>query len=128
MSNFLKKNKDFFLLSIFTIALFAVHLGLKTEYFFLNKIPLNSIYLFNYFAIVVFLVSSKLNIAYKLASPLTFFVLLTFIKTLATIVFFIHYNNDKSYDIAVVIYNFFPVYFLLLTFEVISLKKTLRNI
>jgi len=47
---------------------------------------------------------------------------------LATILFFILFNNDQSYDINLVVYNFFPVYFLLLSLEVLSLKKSLNNI
>jgi hypothetical protein len=74
------------------------------------------------------LIGSKLNLNYNFINPLTFFILLTFIKMLATILFFILFNNDQSYDINLVVYNFFPVYFLLLSLEVLSLTKSLNNI
>ena len=119
---------DFILLSFLTAVLYYIHLNIQTSFFLLDKIPLNAIYLFNYFSVVLFLISSKLNFNYNFTNPLTFFILLTLIKMLATIVFFIYYSNDDSYDINLVVYNFFPVYFLLLSFEVICLKKSLNNI
>ena len=119
---------DFVLLSFLTAVLYCIHLNLQTSFFLFDKIPLKAIYLFNYFSVVLFLISSKLNFNYNFTNPLTFFILLTLIKMLATIVFFIFYSNDDSYDINLVVYNFFPVYFLLLSFEVICLKKSLNNI
>lgn len=119
---------DFILLSFLTAVLYCIHLNIQTSFFLFDKIPLNAIYLFNYFSVVLFLISSKLNFNYNFTNPLTFFILLTLIKMLATIVFFIYYSNDDSCDINLVVYNFFPVYFLLLSFEVICLKKSLNNI
>lgn len=119
---------DFILLSFLTAVLYCIHLNIQTSFFLFDKIPLNAIYLFNYLSVVLFLISSKLNFNYNFTNPLTFFILLTLIKMLATIVFFIYYSNDDSYDINLVVYNFFPVYFLLLSFEVICLKKSLNNI
>ena len=119
---------DFILLSFLTAVLYCIHLYIQTSFFLFDKIPLNAIYLFNYLSVVLFLISSKLNFNYNFTNPLTFFILLTLIKMLATIVFFIYYSNDDSYDINLVVYNFFPVYFLLLSFEVICLKKSLNNI
>lgn len=119
---------DFILLSFLTAVLYCIHLNIQTSFFLFDKTPLKAIYLFNYFSVVLFLISSKLNFNYNFTNPLTFFILLTLIKMLATIVFFIYYSNDDSYDINLVVYNFFPVYFLLLSLEVISLKKSLNNI
>ena len=119
---------DFILLSFLTAVLYCVHLNIQTSFFLFDKTPLNAIYLFNYFSVVLFLISSKLNFNYNFTNPLTFFILLTLIKMLATIVFFIYYGNDESYDINLVVYNFFPVYFLLLSFEVLSVKKSLNNV
>jgi hypothetical protein len=74
------------------------------------------------------LIGSRMNIIYNLVNPLTFFILLTFIKMLAVIIFFIYYNQESFYDIKIVAYNFFPVYFLFLSFEIFSLNKTFNNI
>jgi hypothetical protein len=63
-----------------------------------------------------------------LVNPLIIFILLTFIKMLAVIIFFIYYNNQSFYDIEIIVYNFFPVYFLCLLYEIFSLKKTFNNI
>tara|TARA_X000000368_G_scaffold345930_1_gene285164 strand:+ start:86 stop:469 length:384 start_codon:yes stop_codon:yes gene_type:complete len=127
MSNILKENIDFINLLAVTILLYNLHSGFaKNNNWELT--PINSIYIFNFFAVLFFIISSRLNIAHKLVKPLAFFILLTFIKMLATIIFFIYYKNDSFYDIKIVAYNFFPVYFLFLSFEIFSLKKTFNNI
>ena len=126
MSNILKENIDFINLLAVTILLYNLHSLFADNNRELT--PINSIYIFNFFAVLFFILSSRLNIAQKLVKPLTFFILLTFIKMLATIVFFIYYKNDSFYDIKIVAYNFFPVYFLFLMFEIFSLKKTFNNI
>ena len=128
MSNILKKNTDFITLLFVTILLYNLHSNLELDYLIYDETPINSIYIFNFFAVLFFIISSRLNIAHKLVKPLTFFILLTFIKMLATIIFFIYYKNDSFYDIKIVAYNFFPVYFLFLSFEIFSLKKTFNNI
>ena len=125
MSNILKENIDFINLLVVTILLYNLHSGLANNG---ELTPINSIYTFNFFAVLFFIISSRLNIAHKLVKPLAFFILLTFIKMLATIIFFIYYKNESFYDIKIVAYNFFPVYFLFLSFEIFSLKKTLNNI
>ena len=126
MSNILKENIDFISLLAVTILLYNLHSLFADNNWELTLI--NSIYIFNFFAVLFFILSSRLNIAHKLVKPLAFFILLTFIKMLATIIFFIYYKNDSFYDIKIVAYNFFPVYFLFLTFEIFSLKKTFNNI
>ena len=126
MSNILKENIDFINLLAVTILLYNLHSLFADNNWELTLI--NSIYIFNFFVVLFFIISSRINIAQKLVKPLTFFILLTFIKMLATIVFFIYYKNDSFYDIKIVAYNFFPVYFLFLTFEIFSLKKTFNNI
>ena len=128
MSNILKKNTDFITLLFVTILLYNLHSNLELDYLIYDETPINSIYIFNFFAVLFFIISSRLNIAHKLVKPLAFFILLTFIKMLATIIFFIYYKNDSFYDIKIVAYNFFPVYFLFLSFEIFSLKKTFNNI
>ena len=128
MNSIISRGLDFILLSFVTAVLYFIHYNISMEYFLEYKIPLNAIYLFNYFSVLIFLIGSKLNLNYNFINPLTFFILLTLIKMLATILFFILFNNDQSYDINLVVYNFFPVYFLLLSLEVLSLKKSLNNI
>ena len=127
MSNILKENIDFINLLAVTILLYNLHSGLaKNNNWELT--PINSIYIFNFFAVLFFLISSRFNIAQKLVSPLTLFILLTFIKMLAVIIFFLYYNNEPFYDIIIIAHNFFPVYFIYLSFEIFSLKKTFNNI
>ena len=128
MDNILKKYADFALLFLITILLYNLHSSLEFNYSIFDKTPINSIYIFNFFAVLFFLIGSRMNIIYNLVNPLTFFILLTFIKMLAVIIFFIYYNQESFYDIKIVAYNFFPVYFLFLSFEIFSLKKTFNNI
>ena len=126
MNNFLKEIKGFIVLSFLVFAVFLIHQYLCDRYTI--NIPLKSIYLFNYFAVTVFLIISKANLIYKVINILTFFILLTLIKMLVTLVFFLYLDNYLDYEITLIVYNFFPVYFLLLSFEVNSLKKSLNNI
>ena len=128
MNNFLRETKDFYIFSFTTLALFFIHKSLIIEFFHNEKIPLMSIYFFNYFAVLVLVSIYRLNLFYKLTNPLTSFVILTFIKMLSVVAYFIYFNNYQDFNITFVVYNFFPVYFLLLTMEIISLKKSLTNI
>ena len=128
MNNFSTEIKDFFIITFTTLILFFIHQFLFSEIFENEKTSLISIYFFNYFAVLILLVFFKLNLYYKLTNPLTFFVILTFIKMLAVVAYFIYYNNYHDYDITIVVYNFFPLYFLLLTMEILNLKKSLNNI
>ena len=128
MNNFSREIQDFFIISLITLTLFFIHQFLILEIFKNEKIPLISIYFFNYFAILVLLSFFKLNLYYKLTNSLTFFVILTFIKMLSVVAYFIYFNNHQDYDIITLVYNFFPVYFLLLIMEILNLKKSLNNI
>ena len=128
MNNFSIEIKDFSIISFITLILFFIHQFLFSEIFENEKTTLISIYFFNYFAVLILLFFFKLNLYYKLTNPLTSFVILTFIKMLAVVAYFIYYNNYQDYDITMVVYNFFPVYFLLLTMEILNLKKSLNNI
>ena len=128
MNNFSIEIKDLFIITSTTLILFFIHQFLFLEILENEKTPLISIYFFNYFAVLVLLFFFKLNLCYKLTNPLTSFVILTFIKMLAVVAYFIYYNNYQDYDITMVVYNFFPVYFLLLTMEILNLKKSLNNI
>jgi len=126
MINYLNQVKSFITLTVLVILVFYIH-EFICEFYSIYS-PLKSIYVFNYFAVIFFLIISKLNFRYKLVNILAFFILLTFIKMLSTIIFFLYFKSYGSYDIAIVVYNFFPVYFLLLIFEIFDLKKSLNNI
>ena len=128
MNNFLKEIKDLFTISLIALALFFIHQFLVLEIFKNEKPPLISIYFFNYSAVLFLLSLFKINLHYKLINPLTSFVILTFIKMLSVVGYFIYYNNYEDFNITILVYNFFPVYFLLLTMEILNLKKSLNNI
>ena len=128
MNNFLKEIQDFFIIFFITLTFFFIHQFLILEIFKNEKLPLISIYFFNYFVVLVLLSFFKLNLYYKLTNSLTFFVILTFIKMLSVVAYFIYFNNHQDYDITILVYNFFPVYFLLLIMEILNLKKSLNNI
>ena len=126
MINYLNQVKSFITLTVLVVLVFFIHEFIG-ELYYIDS-PLKSIYVYNYFAVIFFLVISKLNLRYKLVNILTFFILLTFIKMLSTIIFFLYFKSYGAYDIVIVVYNFFPVYFLLLIFEILDLKKSLDNI
>ena len=126
MINYLNQVKSFISLTVLVVLVFVIH-EFICELYDIDS-PLKSIYIYNYFAVIFFLVISKLNLRYKLVNILTFFIVLTFIKMLSTIIFFLYLKSYGSYDIVIVVYNFFPVYFLLLVFEIFDLKKSLNNI
>jgi hypothetical protein len=62
MSKFSREIKDFFIISFTTVILFFIHQFLFLEIFENEKVPLISIYFFNYFAVLVFLGFFKLNL------------------------------------------------------------------
>ena len=128
MNNFLKEIKGLFTISLTALTLFFIHQFLVLEIFKNEKPPLISIYFFNYSAVLFLLSLFKINLHYKLINPLTSFVILTFIKMLSVVGYFIYFNNYEDFDITILVYNFFPVYFLLLTMEILNLKKSLNNI
>ena len=126
MNNYSNHVKSFIVLTALIVLVFFIHEFICELYSIYS--PLKSIYVFNYLAVIFFLIISKLNLKYKLVNILTFFILLTFIKMLSTIIFFLYFKSYASYDIVIVVYNFFPVYFLLLLYEILDLKKSLNNI
>ena len=128
MNNFFIKTRYFFLLSIFTVILFFIHEFLISEYFAVKNIPLIPIYTFNYVAVIILVYASKFNLRHHFTNPLTFFVILTLIKMLSVVAFFLYFKQYFNYDIIALVYHFFPVYFVLLTLEIWGLKKSLNNI
>ena len=128
ISNILKESIDFTIFFLAIILLYNLHSNLELDYLIYGKIPINSIYIFNFLTVLFFLIISRLNVLQKRVNPLIIFILLTFIKMLAVIIFFIYYNNQSFYDIEIIVYNFFPVYFICLLYEIFSLKKPFNNI
>ena len=128
MNNFSREIKDFFIIFFIVLILFFIHHFLILAIFMNEKPPLISIYFFNYSTVLFLLSLFKINLHYKLINPLTSFVILTFIKMLSVVGYFIYFNNYEEFDITILVYNFFPVYFLLLTMEILNLKKSLNNI
>ena len=126
MNNYSNHVKSLIVLTALIVLVFFIHEFICELYSIYS--PLKSIYVFNYLAVIFFLIISKLNLRYKLVNILTFFILLTFIKMLSTIIFFLYFKSYAPYDIVIVVYNFFPVYFLLLLYEILDLKKSLNNI
>ena len=126
MNNYSNHVKSLIVLTALIVLVFFIHEFICELYSIYS--PLKSIYVFNYLAVIFFLIISKLNLKYKLVNILTFFILLTFIKMLSTIIFFLYFKSYAPYDIVIVVYNFFPVYFLLLLYEILDLKKSLNNI
>lgn len=126
MINLSNEIKSFIFISLIILGAYQLHQYLCDIYKITT--PLALIYIFNYLAIILFLIISKLNFIYSFVNVLSFFIVLTFIKMLSTVIFFLYLNSDGFYDIQIVVYNFFPVYFLLLSFEIIYLKKSLNNI
>ena len=126
MINLLNAVKSFISLSILLFIAFFTHKSISDFYYVYT--PLESIYVFNYLLLIFFLIVSKLNMSYKLVNILTLFISLTFIKMLSTVIFFLYFNSNGRYDMVTIVYNFFPVYFLLLLFEILELKKSLNNI
>ena len=128
MNNFLKEIKVLFTISLITLALYFIHQFLILEIFKNEKFPLISIYFINYSAVFFLLSFFKINLYFKLINPLTSFVILTFIKMLSVVAYFIYFNDYEDFDITTLVYNFFPVYFLLLIMEILNIKKSLNNI
>ena len=98
--------------SIFTLSFSIIFIAISIYYTinhqylcdrFTINIPLKSIYLFNYFAVTVFLIISKANLIYKVINILTFFILLTLIKMLVTLVFFLYLDNYLDYEITLIV-------------------------
>ncbi len=126
MTNYSKQFKSLITLTVLVVMVFFIHEFICELYSIYS--PLKSIYVFNYLAVIFFLIISKLNLRYRLVNVLTFFILFTFIKMLSTIIFFLYFKSYGPYDMKIMVYNFFPVYFLLLLFEILDLKKSLNNI
>ena len=125
MNNLLIGIKYFFVISFASLFFFFIHKYVVAEYIQDENLPLISIYFFNYFAVLILLSLFKINLNYKLINPLIFFVILTLIKMLSVVGYFIYFDNYFDLNIKALIFNFFPIYFLLLVLEILSLKNSL---
>ena len=70
MINILKESTDFTIFFLGIILLYNLHSNLELDYLIFDKTPINSIYIFNFLAVLFFLIISRLNVAHKLVNPL----------------------------------------------------------
>jgi len=116
------------LLITISLILCLFHQLILDCYFMHVNVPLLSIHLFNFFSVLILLLFSRINIDQQYFRPIVVFISLTLIKMVFVVIYFvvmINYNGFKATDL---VYSFFPVYFVFLAFEVITLKKWLNNL
>ena len=116
------------LLITISLILYLFHWFTNYNYFSYAAVPLLSIYLFNFFSVLIFLILFRINISQQYFRPIIAFISLTLIKTLFVVLYFILLTNYNEFEVVNIIYNFFPVYFFFLAVEVILLKKWLNNL
>ena len=116
------------LLTTFSLILYLVHKLILDSYFLHVNVPLLSIYLFNFFSVLILLILFRINIDQQYFRPIVVFISLTFIKMLFVVIYFILMINYNGFEATDLVYSFFPVYFVFLALEVISLKKWLNNL
>ena len=128
MNKFSAPIRSLALLTTFSLILYLVHKLILDSYFLHVNVPLLSIYLFNFFSVLILLILFRINIDQQYFRPIVVFISLTFIKMLFVVIYFILMINYNSLEATDLVYSFFPVYFIFLAFEVISLKKWLNNL
>ena len=116
------------LLTTISLILYLLHYLTLDSYFSDITVPLLSIYLFNFFSVLILLFLFRINIDQQHFRPIVVFISLTLIKMLFVVIYFILMINYNGLDATDLVYSFFPVYFVFLAFEVISLKKWLNNL
>lgn len=116
------------LLITISLILYLVHKLILDSYFLHVNVPLLSIYLFNFFSVLILLILFRINIDKQYFRPIVVFISSTFIKMLFVVIYFILMINYNGYEATDLVYSFFPVYFIFLALEVISLKKWLNNL
>ena len=112
----------------FSLIFYLLHQLILDSYFSHLNVPLLSIYLFNFFSVLILLIIFRINIDQQYFRPIDVFISLTLIKMLFVVIYFILMINYNSLEPTDLVYSFFPVYFVFLAFEVISLKKWLNNL
>lgn len=127
MDSFIHRHLDFITLFFGSIFLYCLHVGINDKLFLLDSGLIFYIYIFNYSSVLFFLIFLKVNFMYKFVNSLGLFVVLTMMKMSAAVIFFLYFKSFENYNIQQMVYNFFPIYFLFLVFEVKSLKNFLNN-
>ena len=112
----------------FSLIFYLFHQLILDSYFSHLNVPLLSIYLFNFFSVLILLVFFRINIDQQYFRPIIVFISLTLIKMFFVVMYFIVMINYNGFEATDLVYSFFPVYFVFLAFEVISLKKCLNNL
>ena len=112
----------------FSLIFYLLHQLILDSYFSDVTVPLLSIYLFNFFSVLILLFLFRINIDQEYFRPIVVFISLTLIKMLFVVIYFILMINYNGFEATDLVYSFFPVYFAFLAFEVISLKKWLNNL
>ena len=127
MDSFIHRHLDFITLFFGSIFLYCLHVGINDKLFLLDSGLIFYIYIFNYSSVLFFLIFLKVNFMYKFVNSLGLFVVLTMMKMSSAVIFFLYFKSFENYNIQQMVYNFFPIYFLFLVFEVKSLKNFLNN-
>ena len=128
MNKFSVTTRSLTLLTTISLILYLLHYLTLDSYFSDITVPLLSIYLFNFFSVLILLFLFRINIDQQYFRPIVVFISLTLIKMLFVVIYFILMINYNGLDATDLVYSFFPVYFVFLAFEVISLKKWLNNL
>ena len=128
MNKFSAPTRSLTLLISFSLILYMLHQLILDSYFSDVTVPLLSIYLFNFFSVLILLFLFRINIDQQHFRPIVVFISLTLIKMLFVVIYFILMINYNDFEATYLVYSFFPVYFVFLAFEVISLKKWLNNL
>ena len=128
MNKFSAPIQSLTLLISFSLILYLLHYLILDSYFSGVTAPILSIYLFNFFSVFILLSLFRINIDQQYFRPIVIFISLTLIKMLFVVIYFILMINYNDFEATYLVYSFFPVYFVFLAFEVISLKKWLNNL
>ena len=128
MNKFSAPIQSLTLLISFSLILYLLHYLILDSYFSGVTVPILSIYLFNFFSVLILLFLFRKNIDQQYFRPIVVFISLTLIKMLFVVIYFILMINYNDFEATYLVYSFFPVYFVFLAFEVISLKKWLNNL
>ena len=128
MSKFSALIRSLTLLIAFSLILYLFHQQILDSYLSHLNVPLLSIYLFNFFSVLILLILFRINIDQRYFRPIVVFISLTLIKMLFVVIYFMLMINYNGYETTDLVYSFFPVYFIFLACEVILLKKWLNNL
>ena len=128
MNKFSAPIQSLTLLITFSLILYLLHFLILDSYLSHVTVPLLSIYLFNFFSVLILLFLFRINIDQQYFRPIVVFISLTFIKMFFVVIYFILMINYNGFEATNIVYSFFPVYFFFLALEVFLLKKWLNNL